>query len=68
MCFLIGEEWIEAPKGAFVLAPNGVTHDFENRSDACAGVLNISIPGNFERHMPNIVSWFKENPPGKVGS
>lgn len=68
MSFLIGEEWIEAPKGSFVLAPSGITHDFENRSSDRTGVLNISAPGNFERHMPNIVSWFKENPPGRVGS
>jgi len=32
MSFLIGERWIEAPKGSFVLAPGGTTHDFENRS------------------------------------
>lgn len=68
MTFLIGEEWKEAPKGSFVLAPGGLTHDFENRSDARAGVLNISTPGGFEQHMPNIVGWFKDNPPGKVGS
>lgn len=68
MSFLIGDEWKEAPRGSFVLAPCGITHDFENRSNARAGVLSISIPGNFEKNMPNIVSWFKENPPGKVGS
>lgn len=68
MSFLIAEEWKEAPTGSFVLAPGGVTHDFENRSNTRAGVLNISIPGNFEQHMPNIVAWFKENPPGKTGS
>lgn len=66
MSFLIGEEWKDAPKGSFILAPGGITHDFENRSAVRAGALNISVPGNFEQHMPEIVSWFKQYPPGKV--
>lgn len=66
MTFLIGDTWAEAPKGSFVLAPGGTTHDFENRSGTRAGVLNISVPGNFEQHMPQIVSWFEQHPLGKV--
>jgi len=62
MAILVGEEWIEAPKGAFVLVPGGVTHDFENRSAARAGVLNLSCPGAFEQRMPSIVEWFTNNP------
>lgn len=67
MSFLIGDQWTDAPTGSFVLAPAGLTHDFENRSAQRAGVLNFSAPGNFEQHMPNIVSWFEEHPPGKAG-
>ena len=67
MSFLIGERWVEAPEGSFVLAPGGVTHDFENRSSARAGVLNFSSPGNFEPHMPGIAQWFAEHPPGYAG-
>jgi len=52
MTFRVGDEWLDAAKGAFVLVPGGVTHDFENRSAARAGVLNLSIPGAFEQHMP----------------
>lgn len=63
MSVLVGETWIEAPRGSFVLVPGGVTHDFENRGSTRAGVLNLSIPGAFERHMPEIVKWFIENPP-----
>ena len=37
--------------------------DFENRSDTRTGVLNLSIPGSFERHMPDIAQWFAENHP-----
>lgn len=66
MSILIRDSWIDAPKGSFVLVPGGVTHDFENRSDRHAGVLNLSMPGGFETHMPSIVAWFKEHPPGDV--
>jgi quercetin dioxygenase-like cupin family protein len=63
MSFLIGDHWIDAPKGSFILAPAGVTHDFENRSSSPAVALNFSIPGDFEVNMPAIVEWFAENPP-----
>ena len=64
MSFLVGDRWIDAPKGSFVLAPGGVTHDFQNRSSTRAGVLNLSIPGEFEEMMPRIAEYFAENPPG----
>ena len=38
-------------------------HEFENRGSVRAGVLNLSMPGEFEPHMPDIVQWFSENPP-----
>ena len=63
LSFLLGERWVQAPRGSFVLAPGGIRHDFENRSDARAGALNLSIPGGFEVHMPGIARWFSENPP-----
>lgn len=63
MSILVDERWIDAPKGAFVLVPGGVVHDFENRSSERAGVLNLSAPGTFEEHMPGIVDWFVANPP-----
>jgi len=66
MSFLLGDRWIDAPKGSFVLAPGGMTHDFENRSSSRAGALNISVPGNFESDMPEIVKWFAEHPPKDV--
>ena len=67
MSFRVGDEWLDAAKGAFVLVPGGVTHDFENRSAARAGALNFSIPGAFEEHMPDIAAWFAEHPPGRAG-
>jgi hypothetical protein len=66
MSFLLGDHWIDAPKGSFVLVPSGMTHDFENRSSSRAGVLNISVPGNFESDMPEIVKWFAEHSPKDV--
>ena len=66
MSFLLGDRWIDAPKGSFVLAPGGMTHDFENRSSSRAGALNISVPGSFESDMPEIVKWFAEHPPKDV--
>jgi quercetin dioxygenase-like cupin family protein len=67
MSFLIADQWTHAAKGSFILIPAGMTHDFENRSDSKAGALNFSVPGNFEQAMPDIVSWFKEHPPGDAG-
>lgn len=66
MRFLIGDAWIDCPAGSFVLAPGGVTHDFQNAGDTRAGVLNISAPGGFERNMGMIVEWFARHPPGPV--
>lgn len=55
---LIGERWIDAPAGSFIRIPAGMTHDFENRTSARAGLLNVYIPGPFEQNMPEIVKWF----------
>jgi len=63
MSILVGDRWIDAPRGAFVLIPGGVTHDFENRTQARAGILNVSAPGDFEPEMPGIARWFAEHPP-----
>ncbi|MDN5929777.1 MAG: cupin domain-containing protein [Pseudonocardia sp.] len=59
MSFLVGDRWIDAPKGSFVLAPGGTPHDFENRTGERAGALNFSAPGPFEPHMPGIAEWFR---------
>lgn len=64
MSFLVGTDWIDAGAGSFVLLPAGTTHDFENRGDIRAGVLNISVPGGFEPAMPAVAAWFRAHPPG----
>jgi mannose-6-phosphate isomerase-like protein (cupin superfamily) len=57
MSFLVGGEWVEARRGTFLRVPAGTAHNFENRSDARAGVLNVFIPGGFEAMMPGLVAW-----------
>jgi mannose-6-phosphate isomerase-like protein (cupin superfamily) len=64
MTFLVGDRWVDAPKGSFVLASGGTPHDFQNRTDERTGALNISVPGAFEPRMPGIVDWFLAHPPG----
>jgi mannose-6-phosphate isomerase-like protein (cupin superfamily) len=61
---LVGDRWIDASRGSFVLVPGGMVHDFQNRSGSRAGVLNVSVPGAFEEDMPAIARWFAEHPPG----
>lgn len=59
---LVGEDWLEAPKGSFIRIPATVTHDFRNGTNERVGLLNLFIPGGFEQNMPAIVDWFKNNP------
>ncbi|QDU83760.1 Cupin domain protein [Planctomycetes bacterium Pla163] len=68
MSVLVGSEWTHAARGSFVLVPGGVTHDFENRGSERAGILNVSIPGGFEPHMPAIAEWFARHPPGDANA
>lgn len=63
MSFRIGRRWVDAEVGTLVVAPGGTKHDFENRSAKRAGVLNLSIPGPFEPHMPGIAAWFRARAP-----
>jgi mannose-6-phosphate isomerase-like protein (cupin superfamily) len=56
---VVGDRRFDAAKGSFVLVPGGTLHDFENRTDARAGFLNVSSPGEFEPEMPGIAEWFR---------
>jgi mannose-6-phosphate isomerase-like protein (cupin superfamily) len=64
MTFLVGDAWREAPRGSFVLVPGGMTHDFKNTGEVKATMLNIGVPGGFEKGMPQVVAYFARNPPG----
>ena len=67
LSLLVGDDWVDAPTGSFVLVPGGVTHTFENRGDTRAGALNISVPGDFEERMPAIADWFLQRPAAEAG-
>ena len=66
MSILVDQQWHDAEAGSFVLIPGNVVHDFENRTDHRAGVLNFSTPGGFEPQMPDIVAWFQQHPPAQA--
>lgn len=59
---LLGKTWTTFEAGAFIRIPAGMTHDFRNQSGSRCGLLNLFIPGGFERNMPAIVDWFDTNP------
>jgi mannose-6-phosphate isomerase-like protein (cupin superfamily) len=59
---LIGQDWRRCSVGDFVRIPRGVMHDFRNLTDGPATLLNVFMPGGFERDMPQIVAWFAQNP------
>ena len=46
--------WLRAEKGACVVIPGGVPHDFENREETRVGFLNVNVPGDFERSIARI--------------
>ncbi len=64
MSVMVGTEWHEATAGSFVMVPGNTAHNFENRTDEPAGMLNVSAPGDFEDTMPGIAEWFRQRSPG----
>jgi mannose-6-phosphate isomerase-like protein (cupin superfamily) len=58
---LVEEKWIEADRGSFIRIPRNTMHTFANRTESKAAMLNIDIPGGFERDLPAMAQWFKEN-------
>lgn len=57
---LLGETWRVFEAGDFIRIPAMVAHDFRNSSNETARLLNVFIPGGFERDMPKIVAWFSD--------
>ena len=64
MSVRVGDQWIDAARGAFLRIPAGVIHDFENRTEHPATLFNVFIPGAFEHLMPGIVNWFAQQSSG----
>lgn len=58
---MVGDKRLEFRKGTFLRIPAKTIHDFANRTNEKSGLLNFFIPGGFERNMPSIVKWFKDN-------
>jgi mannose-6-phosphate isomerase-like protein (cupin superfamily) len=55
---LVGTCWRHCTSGTFLRIPAGVVHDFRNTGETTARLLNLFIPGGFERNMPTISAWF----------
>ncbi|PKL77064.1 MAG: cupin domain-containing protein [Candidatus Melainabacteria bacterium HGW-Melainabacteria-1] len=66
MSLQLGEAWIQAAPGDFVLVPGGVTHDFQNQGEVRAGMLHFGCPAGLEAEMPGIVDWFASHPLGEA--
>lgn len=62
MSFFVGGKWMDAKAGSLIIAPGNTPHDFENRTSKRAGMLNVSVPGDFEDNMPGIAEWFRARP------
>lgn len=61
MTFQVGDKFVNAPRGSFIRIPPGMVHDFMNKCNERAGVLNIKIPGGFEKDIRGYVRWFEED-------
>jgi mannose-6-phosphate isomerase-like protein (cupin superfamily) len=57
---LVGTCWRHCASGTFLRIPAGVVHDFRNTGETTARLLNLFIPGGFERNMPTISAWFAD--------
>jgi mannose-6-phosphate isomerase-like protein (cupin superfamily) len=53
---LIGNDWLQATQGSYVVIPGGMPHDFENRGSVPVGFITFNTPGGFEARMPDIAS------------
>ena len=56
----------DATCGTYALIPGGVSHDFENHTGETCRFISINIPAGFEQMMPQLETWFAENPLRRV--
>lgn len=66
LTLLIEGERTDAPQGSYVVIPGGTTHDFENHGAEECGFTSINVPAGFEKMMPQIVKYLKDDPVGDV--
>ena len=57
---LAGDRWYALEPGSTIIIPEGIAHDFANRTDERVCLLNVFVPGGFETNMPEIVAWFAQ--------
>ena len=62
--FLTNRGWFDAAPGACIYIPGGTEHGFENTTGERVGFLSINTPGGFEHSLPQIQSFFADNPLG----
>ena len=60
MSVMVADVWRDLATGSFVRIPAGTMHDFANRGDEPAALLNVFM-GSFEHNMPAIVTWYEEH-------
>jgi len=62
LSLIIDSKRTDAARGSYALIPGGVSHDFENHGEEECGFISINVPAGFEQMMPQLVTWFGENP------
>ncbi len=66
LSLIIEGQRTDATRGTYALIPGGVSHDFENHAEEKCGFISINIPAGFEQMMPQLETWFAENPLSSV--
>ena len=57
---LVGNDWHDLDAGSVIVIPATIMHDFANRTDRPATLFNVFMPGGFEKNMPSVVAWFRQ--------
>jgi quercetin dioxygenase-like cupin family protein len=56
----IGGDVVLAPAGSYVLKPRGLTHAFWNSGTVTARVMEMHLPGGFERYYARMTAIFSD--------
>lgn len=64
----VGGETFEAGPGSVVAKPRGVPHAFWNATDEPARILELIVPGGFERYFVELAQVFAQPGPPDLGA
>jgi mannose-6-phosphate isomerase-like protein (cupin superfamily) len=64
----VGEETFEAGPGSVVAKPRGVPHAFWNATSEPARILELIVPGGFERYFVELAELFAKPGPPDLGT